>query len=77
MDRTQSSSRSQTATGMGGSDGTVADMAKERLSEVAGEASQVMEQQMGRLESAIREQPLQAAAIAAGVGIVLGLLARR
>jgi ElaB/YqjD/DUF883 family membrane-anchored ribosome-binding protein len=52
-------------------------VAGDQLSDVAGKAQQAAQVQMDKMADAIRERPLQAAGIAAGVGFVLALLARR
>ena len=51
--------------------------AGEKLADAAGQAQQVAQQQMDKLTEAIRNKPIQAAGIAAGVGFVLAMLARR
>jgi len=56
------------------------DRASEALDEglkYADQAQQVATEKLGDLETAIRRNPLRAAAIAAGVGFVLALIARR
>ena len=51
--------------------------AGDQLSEVAGQAQHAAQVQLDKLADAIRQRPLQATGIAAGVGFVLALLARR
>lgn len=51
--------------------------AKGVVQEQAGEATQAARRQAGELEATVRENPLQAALIAAGVGFAIGLMARR
>ena len=51
--------------------------AGDQLAEVAGQAQQAALVQLDNLADAIRRRPLQATGIAAGVGFVLALLARR
>jgi len=54
-----------------------ADQAIHQGTEYAERAQDVAAEKLGELEASIRRHPLQAAAIAAGVGFVLALLARR
>lgn len=56
---------------------TIGNAAGDQLAEVAGQAQQAAKVQMDKLADAIRQSPLQATGIAAGVGFVLALLARR
>ncbi len=63
---------------------TTADAAKEFASdavdqgaEYAQQAQDAAAEKLGEIESAIRRNPLQAAAIAAGIGFVFALIARR
>lgn len=51
--------------------------ARDQLSDVAEQAQEATKEQMDRLSDAIRRRPLQSAGIAAGVGFVLALIARR
>lgn len=58
----------------------VADMASAagaQLTDAAQQAQDVAKQQLDKLSDAIRAKPIQAAGIAAGVGFLLALLARR
>lgn len=55
----------------------IGNAAGDQLSEAAGQAQQAAQAQLDRLADAIRQRPLQATGIAAGVGFVLALLARR
>ena len=60
--------------------GTASDLmssAQDKLSETVGQAQALAQEQYDKLEAAIRRNPLQATAIAAGIGFVLALLARR
>ena len=56
---------------------TMGNAAGDQLAEVAGHAQQAAQVQFDKLADAIRQRPLQATGIAAGVGFVLALLARR
>lgn len=47
------------------------------IADAAGQAGVAAQQQIDRLADAIRRKPVQAAGIAAGLGFVLALLARR
>jgi len=51
--------------------------AGEQIAQVAGQAQQMAHQQFDNLAETIRRSPLQAAGIAAGIGFVLALMARR
>jgi ElaB/YqjD/DUF883 family membrane-anchored ribosome-binding protein len=55
----------------------MAGAAGEQLADVAGQAQQVAQEQLDNLADAIRRKPIQAAGIAAGVGFLLAMLARR
>lgn len=58
----------------------VADMASnagDQLSDAAKQAQGVAKEQLDKMSDAIRAKPIQAAGIAAGVGFLLALLARR
>jgi ElaB/YqjD/DUF883 family membrane-anchored ribosome-binding protein len=55
----------------------MASAAGEQLSDVAQQAQDAAKQQFDKLSDAIRAKPIQAAGIAAGVGFLLALLARR
>ncbi len=55
----------------------MAQQAGEAITEVAGRAQEVAIDQIDRLADMIRRKPLQATGIAAGIGFVLALLARR
>jgi ElaB/YqjD/DUF883 family membrane-anchored ribosome-binding protein len=59
-----------TAAAMGGA-------AAAQIADAAGQAQHVAEQQLDRLAEAIRNKPIQAAGIAAGIGFVLAMLSRR
>lgn len=56
---------------------TIGNAAGDQLAEVAGQAQQAAQVQLDKLADAIRRRPLQATGIAAGVGFVLALIARR
>lgn len=56
---------------------TIGNAAGDQLAEVAGQAQQAAQVQFDKLADSIRQRPLQATGIAAGVGFVLALLARR
>ena len=56
---------------------TMGNAAGDQLAEVAGQAQQAAQVQLDKLADAIRQRPLQATGIAAGVGFVLAMLARR
>lgn len=59
---------------------TVADRAdefKDTVKDVATDISQSATKQVGRVEQAIRNNPVAAAGIAAGLGFVVAMLARR
>jgi ElaB/YqjD/DUF883 family membrane-anchored ribosome-binding protein len=55
----------------------IANAAQDRISETVEQAQVMAQEQYDRLTASIRRNPLQAAGIAAGVGFVLALLARR
>jgi ElaB/YqjD/DUF883 family membrane-anchored ribosome-binding protein len=55
----------------------MAGAAGEQLADAAGQAQHVAQEQLDKLADAIRSKPIQAAGIAAGVGFLLALLARR
>jgi ElaB/YqjD/DUF883 family membrane-anchored ribosome-binding protein len=55
----------------------LANAAQDRLSETVSQAQALAQGQYDKLEASIRRNPLQAAGIAAGIGFVLALLARR
>lgn len=57
--------------------GDIADAAQEKVSETVGQAQAIAQEQYDRVAASIRRNPLQAAGIAAGVGFLLALLARR
>jgi ElaB/YqjD/DUF883 family membrane-anchored ribosome-binding protein len=63
-------SAKQTAAAMAGAAG-------EQLADVAGQAQHVAQEQLDNLAAAIRRKPIQAAGIAAGIGFVLAIIARR
>ncbi len=54
-----------------------ANTAQEMLSDTIDQAQALAQEQYDKLAGTIRRNPLQAAGIAAGVGFVLALLARR
>ena len=55
----------------------LASSAQEKFNETVEQAQDLAQVQYERLEVSIRRNPLQAAGIAAGIGFVLALLARR
>ena len=56
---------------------SMANAAGEEISHVAGQAQQVAHEQLDRLAETIRRKPIQSTGIAAGIGFVLAMLARR
>lgn len=55
----------------------LANAAQDKLSETVEQAQALAQDQYDKLAASIRRNPLQAAGIAAGIGFVLALLARR
>jgi len=55
----------------------IASSAQDKLNETVEQAQTIAQEQYDKLAASIRRNPLQAAGIAAGVGFVLALLARR
>jgi ElaB/YqjD/DUF883 family membrane-anchored ribosome-binding protein len=55
----------------------LANAAQDKLSSAVGQAQSMAQDQYDKLTASIRRNPLQAAGIAAGIGFVLALLARR
>jgi ElaB/YqjD/DUF883 family membrane-anchored ribosome-binding protein len=55
----------------------LADAAQDRIADTVEQAQTIAQEQYDKLAASIRRNPLQAAGIAAGVGFVLALLARR
>ena len=55
----------------------LAGAAGEQIAETANQVKDVAKQQIDQLSASIRAKPIQAAGIAAGLGFVLALLARR
>ncbi len=51
--------------------------AGEHISDVAGQAQGVAQEQLDKLSASIRKNPIQSAGIAAGIGFMLALLARK
>ncbi len=66
-----------TAQGANTSLDNLANAAQEKISSAADSAQTLAQDQYDKLTASIRRNPLQAAAIAAGTGFVLALLARR
>jgi ElaB/YqjD/DUF883 family membrane-anchored ribosome-binding protein len=69
-----------TRPGAASASATVSDLAntaQDKISETVDQAQALAQDQYDKLVSTIRRNPLQAAGIAAGVGFVLALLARR
>lgn len=65
------------ATAAAGTVSELANAAQDKLSETVDQAQALAHDQYDKLATAIRRNPLQAAGIAAGVGFVLALVARR
>jgi ElaB/YqjD/DUF883 family membrane-anchored ribosome-binding protein len=66
--------------GAGSASGSVNDLAsaaQDKLAETVDQAQALAQDQYDKLLVSIRRNPLQAAGIAAGIGFVLALLARR
>jgi ElaB/YqjD/DUF883 family membrane-anchored ribosome-binding protein len=60
--------------------GTASDLAnaaQDKISETVDQAQALAQDQYDKLTATIRRNPLQAAGIAAGIGFVLALMARR
>lgn len=57
--------------------GNLAGAAQEKLNATVDQAQTLAQDQYDKLTASIRRNPLQAAGIAAGIGFVLALLARR
>jgi ElaB/YqjD/DUF883 family membrane-anchored ribosome-binding protein len=55
----------------------LANTAQDKFNETVEQAQALAQEQYDKLEASIRRNPLQAAGIAAGIGFVLALLARR
>jgi ElaB/YqjD/DUF883 family membrane-anchored ribosome-binding protein len=55
----------------------MASNAGDQLADAAHQAQHAAQEQLDKLSEAIRAKPIQAAGIAAGVGFLLALLARR
>lgn len=55
----------------------LASTAQNKFNETVEQAQNLAQEQYDKLEASIRRNPLQAAAIAAGIGFVLALVARR
>jgi ElaB/YqjD/DUF883 family membrane-anchored ribosome-binding protein len=55
----------------------LANTAQDKISSAVDQAQTMAQDQYDKLTASIRRNPLQAASIAAGVGFVLALLARR
>lgn len=66
-----------TAQGANTSVDSLANAAQEKISSAVDSAQTLAQDQYDKLTASIRRNPLQAAAIAAGTGFVLALLARR
>ena len=56
---------------------SMASAAGDEISHVAGQAQQVAHEQLDRLADTIRRKPIQSTGIAAGIGFLLAMLARR
>jgi ElaB/YqjD/DUF883 family membrane-anchored ribosome-binding protein len=55
----------------------LANAAQDKISDTVDQAQALAQEQYDKLAASIRRNPLQAAGIAAGVGFILALLARR
>lgn len=55
----------------------IASAAQDKVSDTIDQAQAIAQEQYDKLTHSIRRNPLQAAGIAAGIGFVLALLARR
>ncbi|MEO8421991.1 MAG: DUF883 C-terminal domain-containing protein [Hyphomicrobium sp.] len=55
----------------------LANTAQDKFNETVGQAQDFAQEQYDKMAASIRRNPLQAAGIAAGIGFVLALLARR
>ena len=55
----------------------LASTAQDKFNEAVEQAQNLAQEQYDKLEASVRRNPLQAASIAAGIGFVLALLARR
>lgn len=55
----------------------LANTAQDKINETVGQAQEFAQEQYDKMAASIRRNPLQAAGIAAGIGFVLALLARR
>ena len=55
----------------------LATTAQDKFNETVEQAQNLAQEQYDKLEASIRRNPLQAAGIAAGIGFVFALLARR
>lgn len=72
-----SSARGTTAESMTGSASAAMSAAGDQISEVAGQAQGLAQDQLDKLSASIRKNPIQSAGIAAGLGFALALLARK
>ena len=69
--------RRPTGTSASSSVGDLASAAQDKMSDTMEQAQEFAQDQYDKLTANIRRNPLQAAGIAAGIGFVLALLARR
>ena len=69
--------KSGTTESIGSAAGSAITNAGEQIADAAGHAQAVAHEQLDRLSASIRRKPIQAAGIAAGIGFLLALLARR
>jgi ElaB/YqjD/DUF883 family membrane-anchored ribosome-binding protein len=69
--------RRPAGTSASGSVSDLASAAQDKMSDTMEQAQDFAQDQYDRLTTSIRRNPLQAAGIAAGIGFVLALLARR
>jgi ElaB/YqjD/DUF883 family membrane-anchored ribosome-binding protein len=74
---TSTSARDTGVESMSGAASSAISAAGDQISEVAGHARGMAQDQFDKLSDAIRKHPLQSAGIAAGLGFALALLARK
>lgn len=72
-----SSARGTTSDSMTASASAAMSAAGDQISEVAGQAQGIAQDQLDKLSASIRKNPIQSAGIAAGIGFALALLARK
>jgi ElaB/YqjD/DUF883 family membrane-anchored ribosome-binding protein len=74
---TSTGSGGASAESISGAASSAISAAGDQISEVAGHAQGMAQDQFDKLSDAIRKHPLQSAGIAAGLGFALALLARK